>query len=548
MRPFWVTFYSYKGGVGRTLALANSAVLLAQSGRNVLMVDFDLEAPGLDSFAELGITPGRPGVVEYFTEFAEAGTAPQLSNYVEACRAFPGGGELWLMPSGTKDKDYNRKRDQLNWSELYDVGLGALLIEEWKAEIQLRIQPDYVFVDSRTGLTDIGGVCTLHLPDLVVALFALNKQNLDGVRSVIAAIETASTDRRPEIITVATPVPESSTDTGQIELALRNAANCLGQPTNLQISYNAAAALSEKIFALEDTKIRRQISVQYEDLVDLLKEKNIGGIDDLLKKATRAVESDDERAAREILSLLKAEYPHRADAVYQAAEIIRRFEGREQAVPYWERAIALDPTLDTAFQALVNFYNSKQQFVKIVGLCKDNMRARPHASDEDLEETLGFLGEALMALDRPTEAREFYERCFEITPSDVIHAFNLAESTRRSTGQNPQHLWHQVVSLYLDDRKEISGVRANHAQAMHIAYACIGELATARDLLLEARRQATLLAASTEIFSVKVFHYVNRESFLNFNTECLETIEGGKLWDGMLLPTADTDRTSLTSQ
>src|SRR6266550_2779751 len=100
MRPFWVTFYSYKGGVGRTLALANTAVLLAQSGRNVLMVDFDLEAPGLDSFAELGITSARPGVVEYFTDFAEAGVAPTLSDYIEACRAFAGGGELWLMPSG----------------------------------------------------------------------------------------------------------------------------------------------------------------------------------------------------------------------------------------------------------------------------------------------------------------------------------------------------------------------------------------------------------------------------------------------------------------
>ena len=43
-----VTGYSYKGGVGRSFALANMAVLLAQWQLRVLCVDWDLEAPGLD--------------------------------------------------------------------------------------------------------------------------------------------------------------------------------------------------------------------------------------------------------------------------------------------------------------------------------------------------------------------------------------------------------------------------------------------------------------------------------------------------------------------
>ena len=45
-----ITFYSYKGGVGRTMALANVAVLLAQRGLHVLAVDWDLEAPGLERY------------------------------------------------------------------------------------------------------------------------------------------------------------------------------------------------------------------------------------------------------------------------------------------------------------------------------------------------------------------------------------------------------------------------------------------------------------------------------------------------------------------
>ena len=45
------TFYSYKGGTGRTMALANVAVLLARRREgDVLVVDWDLEAPGLHRF------------------------------------------------------------------------------------------------------------------------------------------------------------------------------------------------------------------------------------------------------------------------------------------------------------------------------------------------------------------------------------------------------------------------------------------------------------------------------------------------------------------
>jgi MinD-like ATPase involved in chromosome partitioning or flagellar assembly len=47
-----VTFYSYKGGAGRTLALANVAVLMARQGHRVLVADFDLEAPGMSRFLQ----------------------------------------------------------------------------------------------------------------------------------------------------------------------------------------------------------------------------------------------------------------------------------------------------------------------------------------------------------------------------------------------------------------------------------------------------------------------------------------------------------------
>src|ERR1041385_6575180 len=64
-----LTFYSYKGGVGRSMGLANVATLLAKWKRKVLVVDWDLEAPGIESYFEkqtdlATLRQQTPGVVD----------------------------------------------------------------------------------------------------------------------------------------------------------------------------------------------------------------------------------------------------------------------------------------------------------------------------------------------------------------------------------------------------------------------------------------------------------------------------------------------------
>src|SRR5436309_1697080 len=71
-----VTFYSYKGGVGRSRALANTAYQLARSGKRVLCVDFDLEAPGLLNYFKRWIRvddrlEDRRGVIDLLYNYAE---------------------------------------------------------------------------------------------------------------------------------------------------------------------------------------------------------------------------------------------------------------------------------------------------------------------------------------------------------------------------------------------------------------------------------------------------------------------------------------------
>ena len=71
MKTKAITFYSYKGGVGRTLLLANLAKRLAEVGKTVCILDFNLEAPSSTSkfgFAKFG-TEAKIGLVDYIYVF-----------------------------------------------------------------------------------------------------------------------------------------------------------------------------------------------------------------------------------------------------------------------------------------------------------------------------------------------------------------------------------------------------------------------------------------------------------------------------------------------
>jgi cellulose biosynthesis protein BcsQ len=79
-----ITFYSYKGGTGRTMALANVAWLLASNGHRVLAIDWDLESPGLHRYFHPFLVDkelrGSDGVIDLIREYALAATKPAKSS------------------------------------------------------------------------------------------------------------------------------------------------------------------------------------------------------------------------------------------------------------------------------------------------------------------------------------------------------------------------------------------------------------------------------------------------------------------------------------
>ena len=97
-----VTFYSYKGGVGRTFALANVGAALATWGFRVLCIDWDLDAPGLGQYFKFDEL--RPGLVELITE-ANPDEPPDWHDYISHI-TLPTGVQLALMCAGQQDDSY----------------------------------------------------------------------------------------------------------------------------------------------------------------------------------------------------------------------------------------------------------------------------------------------------------------------------------------------------------------------------------------------------------------------------------------------------------
>jgi len=201
------TFYSFKGGVGRSMALANVADILARRGLRVLAIDFDLEAPGLERYFQVEKTAAlaNPGLIDLLQSFKKclSGSAPlddsaafrQLERFIFPIYQQPldNGGTLHLMTAGQREPaaqyhQYALAVRTFDWQDFYDNWEGQTFFKWLRSQLSEaghRGQPyDVVLVDSRTGVTEMGGVCTYLLADAIVMLCAANHQNVEGTRDV----------------------------------------------------------------------------------------------------------------------------------------------------------------------------------------------------------------------------------------------------------------------------------------------------------------------------------------------------------------------------
>jgi MinD-like ATPase involved in chromosome partitioning or flagellar assembly len=177
-----VTFYSYKGGVGRTFALANVGVILAQWGYRILVIDWDIEAPGLSHYFSEHSPPPTTGVLNFLLD-CQADKPLAWNSYtshieIPGCRH-----GLHIMAAAAANEDYTGLVQSLDWDNLYSKhGFGAQ-IEKLRSDWVARF--DFVLIDSRTGVTDFSGLTTVQLPDILAFLFTANVQSLEGSCNIV---------------------------------------------------------------------------------------------------------------------------------------------------------------------------------------------------------------------------------------------------------------------------------------------------------------------------------------------------------------------------
>ena len=294
-----VTFYSFKGGVGRTLALLNVAYEMANAGQRVLVVDFDLEAPAIrpDQWTQgtndeetdgVGQGPTDPGVVEFVTRYLDSLRVPPVSDYIvdatpEGCR-----GSLAVMSAGAVDGTYGQRLNAIDWGLLYAERDGYVMFEDVRAQWEAA-GFDYVLLDSRTGFTDVGGICTRHLPDAVVSLFRPDDQGLEGTVQMAEAIRAeVPTPRRAYDIEqhfVMAGIPDADDEHGHLARRRQVFVDRLDIPGHDLLTeirhYSSMDLLTQPIYTMQRRGTR--LAKSYLALTGRIRARNLGDREGVLE-------------------------------------------------------------------------------------------------------------------------------------------------------------------------------------------------------------------------------------------------------------------------
>lgn len=196
--PPRVVFATLKGGVGRSTALTVTAADFARRGRNVLVVDLDLEAPGLgDLLLDDEVAPDY-GVIDYLVENGIGGIdEADLRSFIGSSKLTDaGGGRVDVLPAvGRRSiRSPENVLSKLSRAMIEDVVEDRTVpvadqISSMIARVVDRQQYDAVFIDSRAGLAELAAPAVLGLGATVLLFGTAQKQTIEGYRALFAALQ-----------------------------------------------------------------------------------------------------------------------------------------------------------------------------------------------------------------------------------------------------------------------------------------------------------------------------------------------------------------------
>jgi hypothetical protein len=183
-------FFSIKGGVGRSTALAASAWSLARKGKRVLVLDLDLESPGLSSALLPSERQPGYGITDWLVEdLVENGDG--LLADIFATSDLATAGPIYLVPAhGREAGEYVSKLGRV-WMPKVTMSSGR---QSWTERLNRLInrleqqhQPDVILIDSRAGIDEVAAACVTDLGAHTVFMFAIQgQQTWTGYQALFA--------------------------------------------------------------------------------------------------------------------------------------------------------------------------------------------------------------------------------------------------------------------------------------------------------------------------------------------------------------------------
>lgn len=212
--PQRFVFFSIKGGVGRSTALAASAWSLAQAGKRVLVLDLDLESPGLSSALLPTDRQPRYGITDWLVEDLVNNTG-ELMEDMFAVSDVTTPGKIVLIPAhGRELGEYVSKLGRVWMPKI----LNPTMREQWSKRLNRMISvleerhcPDVILIDSRAGIDEVAAACVTELGASTVFMFAIQgQQTWTGYQALFAHWEQrgAVTSIRERLQLVAGLVPD----------------------------------------------------------------------------------------------------------------------------------------------------------------------------------------------------------------------------------------------------------------------------------------------------------------------------------------------------
>jgi hypothetical protein len=172
-------------------------------------VDWDLEAPGLERYfinlrqSSVANPTGLMGLLGEASDRGDGTSAEQnwrdrlvtiqvpQAQSTPSMQTPPAPSSIHFLPSGYGSEGYAKKLSDFSWAKFFADSRGGEWLETLRD--QWSDSYDFVLIDSRTGLTDSGGICTIQMPHTLVLVFTANDQSVDGGLRIV---EAAQRERR----------------------------------------------------------------------------------------------------------------------------------------------------------------------------------------------------------------------------------------------------------------------------------------------------------------------------------------------------------------